>query len=615
MALNFQNLRRLILGERLPTARAIHERLPKFLALPIFASDAISSSAYATEAILLALLLAGTGALANSAYIALAISALFAIVAVSYRQTIFAYPSGGGAYIVARENLGLYPGIMAAAALLTDYVLTVAVSIAAGVAAVVSAMPELSEYRVALGLLSVAFIVLANLRGAKESGWLFAGPTYLFITMGFLLMIVGGVRLAIGAGPARELGLSPLPSDQFLQPLTLFLVLRAFASGCAALTGIEAISNAVQAFRPPEAKNAAGTLLWMAAICIILFLGITLSAQYFHIVPDPSEQETVVSKLGRCIFGVGPLYYIFQAATAMILLLAANTSFAGFPRLASILARDRLAPHQLANLGDRLVFSNGIILLGVFSGGLIALFGGMTHALIPLYAVGVFLSFTLSQAGMVVHWVKLRTDGWRLRAVVNALGAVTTCVVLIVVAAVKFSHGAWIVLLLIPLLMLVFCKISDHYRGLGAALTMEGYTPPRAVRHAVLVLVPGIHRGVISALLYAKSITPECEAVFVEIDPAETPKIMERWNELNPGMPLTVLKSPWRSLVEPITQYIRTVRAERHMDLVTIVLPEFATTRWWHKLLHNQAGLLLKFALMFEPGVVVANVRYHLPKD
>ena len=618
--MNVGFIRRLLLGERLPTARAIHERLPKFLALPVFASDAISSLGYAPEEILLALVLAGSAAVHYSLSVALAICILFAIVGFSYRQTIIAYPSGGGAYIVARENLGLFAGILAASALMTDYILTVSVSISSGMDAIVSAMPELHAVRVPLCLLLIALIALANLRGARESGWLFAGPTYLFIGIVAVMLVVGFVRVLFDLGPAEEVRTAANTMLPVVQPLTLFLVLRAFASGCAALTGTEAISNAVQAFQPAESRNAALTLVWMLVICIILFFGVAVLTQSFHIIPDlPADKpgrETVVSTLGRAVFGVGPFYYILQFATAMILVLAANTSFAGFPRLASILARDRLAPRQLFNLGDRLVFNNGILLLGAFSALLIVIFRGVTHSLIPLYAVGVFLSFTLSQAGMVVHWHKLKTPGWRWRAVINAIGAIATGLVLFVVAIVKFLGGAYIVMVVIPALVILIGKVHRHYLKLGAALRVSpGSSLPRAVRHHVLVLIPGMHRGVVNAVLYAKSISDAPEAVYVEVDPAETPLVQERWEQLNLGIPLTILKSPWRSLTEPILQYIRTVRQERHVDMVTVVLPEFATTKWWHRLLHNQTGLLLKFALMFEPGVVVSNVRYHVKEE
>lgn len=602
-----ETLRRLIIGERLPTARAIHERLPKHLALPVFASDAISSSAYAVEEILIVLVAAGAIGLSYAWPVAIAIAILFTIVAISYRQTVMAYPSGGGAYIVARENIGVPAGLIAAAALLTDYVLTVAVSIASGIAAIISAFPGLAQERVALCVGAIAIIAAANLRGAKESGRLFAPPVYLFIGAVLSLVIVGAARTFLG-GPQPALPAVSLPPA--VQSIGLLLLLRAFASGCAALTGIEAISNGIQAFRPPESRNAAITLVWMTVICVVGLVGTTALAQAYHIVPDPAGHETVFSMLGRAVFGRGFLYFILQASTAAILILAANTAFAGFPRLASILGGDGFAPHQLANLGDRVVFSNGILLLGAFSSLLVIGFGGITHALIPLYAVGVFVAFTISQAGMIVHWYRLRTRHWQLKAAVNALGALATGIVLIVVASVKFTHGAWIIMLVVPAIVLAFSKIKAHYRSLAAALSPEGYSPPRAIRHAVIVLIPGIHRGVLQAVSYAQTIAPDCEAVFVEVDPKETSKLQQQWSDLHLRVPLVVLKSPWRSLTEPIIRYTRTLRAERKVGLVTVILPEFVTTRWWHRLLHNQSGLVLKVALMFEPGVVVTNVRY-----
>jgi amino acid transporter len=601
------SLRRLIVGERLPTERAIHERLPKYLALPVFASDAISSSAYAIEEILLVVVVAGSAGMAYSSGVAAAIAMLFMIVAFSYRQTVLAYPTGGGAYTVARENLGVGPGLVAAAALLTDYVLTVAVSIAAGVAAITSAIPSLAPDRVLLGVFFVALITAANLRGARESGKLFAPPVYLFVAVCLLMVPVGLVRLLLHS-PDNVAQIVP-PMD-VAQPVTLLLLLRAFASGCAALTGIEAISNGVPAFRPPEAKNAATTLAWMAAICVSIFVGLTILTELYHVVPDPSGHETVLSILGRHVFGRGVLYFLLQTATAAILILAANTSFADFPRLSSILARDGFAPRQLANLGDRLVFANGILVLGALSAVLIWRFHGRAHALIPLYAIGVFISFTLSQAGMVKHWLALKTPGWEVKAAINATGAVATAVVLIVVTTAKFTHGAWMVLLIVPILVAGFRKIAVHYRGLSAMLSPEGYAPPRAIRHTVLVLVPGFHRGVLDALAYARTISTDSEAVFVEIDPRDTPALQEHWRRAGLGIPLTVLKSPWRSLAEPIIHYTRTLRAEKHIEMVTVIIPEFVTTHWWHRLLHNQSGLMLKLALMFEPGVVVTNVRY-----
>jgi len=583
--------------------------LPKHLALPVFGSDPISSSAYATEEILLALVIAGSVGMGYALPVAGAIGLLFAIVAFSYRQTIMAYPGGGGAYLVTRDNFGVYAGLVAAAALLTDYVLTVAVSTSAGAAAMISALPQLAPYRVQLCALCIGVITLANLRGARESGRLFAPPVYLFVGTLFLLVTVGLVK-GLVAGPQVVAETAAVPA---VSSVTILLLVRAFASGCAALTGIEAVSDGVPAFREPESRNAATTLVWMTAICIFGFVGITTLCRFYHVVPDADGHETVLSMLGRIVFGGGFLYYTLQAATAAILVLAANTAFADFPRLSSILARDGYAPKQLANLGDRLVFANGIILLGACSAALVVAFHGRTHSLIPLYAVGVFVSFTLSQTGMVRRSLRLRPKLWRLKAAVSGLGAAATAIVLVVVASAKFSHGAWIVMIVVPVLVLVLRKIGHHYRMLAASLSAEGYTPPRAIRHAVIVLVPGIHRGVLTALRYAQSIAPEpdeVEAVFVEIDPKETPKLQQEWTDLRLGIPLTVLRSPWRSLADPIIHYTRTVRAEKKIEFVTIVLPEFITSRWWHRVLHNQSGLMLKLALMWEPGIVVTNVRY-----
>lgn len=599
------NLRRLLVGEPLPTARAVHERLAKVLALPIFASDAISSSAYAVEEILMVTVLAGAVGMRYSAGVAAAIGLLFLLVTISYRQTVHAYPSGGGAYIVAHENLGVVPGLLAAAALLADYVLTVAVSVASGVAAITSAVPALLPYHVTLCLLAIAVITLATLRGARESGKLFAPPVYVYIATVLLMVIVGLVRLLVhGAPPAVH----PIPLP--VQGLGLFLLLRAFAGGCSALTGIEAIANGVPAFRAPQARNAALTLVWMAVICVTIFAGTSVLAQGFHIIPR--HEQTVFSTMGHAVFGNGFLYLLLQASTAAILILAANTSFAGFPRLASILGQDGFAPRQLANLGDRLVFANGIVLLGLASAALIVAFGGTTHRLIPLYAVGVFISFTLSQAGMVIYWRRQRSRGWHVKAAVNALGAVATCTVLAVVGSVKFVQGAWIVLVFIPLLMLAFSSIARHYRELGRILRLSPRDRhlPDAIRHAVLVVLPALHRGVIPALSYAKTISPNPEAVYVETDPAETPRFREAWEKLSPDLPLTVLKSPSGSFADPLLRYTRTLRSERRVDLVTVIIPEFVASRWWHGPLWDRSGLLLKLALLFEPGVVVANLRY-----
>jgi amino acid transporter len=458
-------LKRWLVGPPMPLAQARHERLGKRVALAVFSSDAMSSVAYATEEILLILLLAGTVAVHLAVPIALAITTLLIVVVVSYQQTIHAYPSGGGSYIVARANLGMVPGLIAAAALLVDYVLTVAVSVAAGVAAITSALPVLSTHKVVLGVVFVAVIALANIRGVRESGRIFAVPTYFFIASFGLMLVVGAARWLTGTLPA-----APPASVAAVEPFTWFLILRAFSSGCTAMTGTEAISNGIPAFRPHESRNAAITLGWMAAILATLFIGITVLASTLGILP--TETETVVSQIARRLFGGGVLYFAVQAATALILVLAANTSFADFPRLASLLARDRFVPRQFATLGERLVFSNGILVLAGFAALLLVVFGGETHALIPLYAVGVFISFTLSQSGMVRRWWRARTQGWRWRMGVNGLGAAATGVVTVVIAVTKFTHGAWIVVLVIPLLVTAFVMMSRHYEEVADDLSL-----------------------------------------------------------------------------------------------------------------------------------------------
>ncbi len=587
-------VKRILIGPPLPTAQLMHERVTKVKGLAVFSSDALSSTAYATEEILFVLVSAGAAALWLALPIAVAISTVLAIVATSYYQTIHAYPSGGGAYIVAHDNLGLWPGLAAAAALLIDYVLTVAVSIAAGVAAITSAVPGLFGLRVPLALLAILLVAVVNLRGVRESATIFALPTYLFI---------GTLGVAVAAGLWRTIGQPPLSvhivSAGPAVPISLWLILRAYASGSAAMTGVEAISNGIPAFRPPESRNAGITLIWMATILIVLFLGATVLAHQFGIVPR--EQETVVSQIARTVFGTGPFYFLVQAATALILILAANTSFADFPRLSSILARDGFLPRQLANLGDRLVFANGIVLLALLSGLLVFVFRAETHALIPLYAVGVFLSFTLSQAGMVKRWWTRREPGWRHSLVINAVGAVTTAIVLVVVVVTKFLLGAWIVLLLIPVDVLIMYKIYQHYQQVRQQLTLEGFMPSEPIkRHKVVVPVGGIHRGVLSALRYARSLSDDVVAVFVDIDPKRTQETQEKWARWGMGVPLRVLPSPYRSLIRPLLTYLDTLEWEVGFNQqLTIVLPEFVPLKWWHFLLHGQNALLLKLALYF----------------
>jgi len=594
--------------------------------------------------------------------ITLVIAVVLTIVAISYRQTIHAYPSGGGAYIVAKENLGTTPGLVAAAALLVDYILTVSVSISAGVAAITSAAQGTSwawidHHKVFLCLILITFIALANLRGVRESGALFAAPTYAFL-ISFLFMVgYGIIHYFIYPGsvaPTAAAETVKLAEGYHLQPLTLFLLLGAFSNGCVALTGIEAISNGIPAFKQPESRNAATTLTWMAVLLATMFIGTSVMAYFYHV--HPHENETVISQFARIIF-TGPMgwfYYVIQGTTALILILAANTSFADFPRLASLLARDRFMPRQFATRGDKLVFSNGIIILAVLSGVLVTAFGGDTSRLIPLYAVGVFLSFTLSQAGMVRHWLKAgralktapepsaaddgaapvqgqngsgvltplqieRTDElkqaghWKHFIVVNGIGAIATFIVLVVLVITKFIHGAWIVVVLIPFLVAVFRAVHRHYLDVANQLTTQGLEGLRPIRHEVIVPISGIHRGVLKALEYAKAIAPEhVTAVYINLDYEATQKLRAKWSEWGAGVELVVIASPYRSLIGPLIRYVDR-RTRQHKDqMVTVVLPEFVPAKWWHHLLHNQSSLMLKGALLFKPNVIVTSVPYHL---
>jgi amino acid transporter len=607
--MSVQNVKRILLGTPIPTAHAAHERLGPLTGLAIFASDALSSVAYATEEILLILMLAGSVALGLSFPIAIAIGVLIAIVVSSYRQTILAYPQGGGSYIVTRENLGRYPSLVAGAALMVDYVLTVAVSVAAGIAALTSAIRPLYPYRVTLCVIGVAVIAVGNLRGVRESGRLFALPTYLFLGAYFLLIGWGGLQWLRGAAGAA---VPPVPAGGG-EALTTFLILRAFSSGCAAMTGIEAVSDGVPAFRPPEAQTARRVLLALGGILIVLFLGISALAYAFGVVPV--DGETVNSQLARLVFGESPLYYFIQGVTMLILVLAANTSFADFPRLASFLARDRFIPRQFANRGDRLAFSNGIIILALLSIGLVVAFQGNTHALIPLYALGVFVSFTLSQASMVRYWFRHRRPGWPIRALLNGTGALATGVVAVIIGLTKFTHGAWIVVVLLPCMIALFVTIRRHYDEVALQLSVEGVVPrPPPAGHAVLVLVGDVHRGMLRAIEYAQSLSPAARGVYVEVDPEQTHRFEERWAKYAEGMPLVVLRSPYRSVTGPLQEYLDLLQRQAPQEMVTIVLPEFVPARWWQHLLHNQTALLIKGALLFRKGVVVTNVPYHLER-
>lgn len=617
------NVRHLLFGSPLPTAEEAHERLTKVKALAVFSGDALSSVVYAPEEILLMLVVAGSAAMGLSLPIALAIVVLLVIVATSYYQTIHGYPAGGGAYIVAYDNLGVWPGLIAAAALLTDYVLTAAVSVTSGVAAVTSVFPGLLSYRVALSLLAIAFITWANLRGVRESGTLFAIPTYGFVLIFLALIVVGLARLIIGT-------LSPVPPQTMsamegsTQALTLFLILRAFAAGCTALTGVEAISNGIPAFQKPEAENAGKTLIAMAALLAVMFLGIAFLARSLGVAPV--EDETVVSQIGRHVFGSGPLYLVLQAITMLFLMLAAQTAFADFPRLSAILARDRYLPRQLTNLGDRLVFANGIIALALLASGLVVVFGGDTHRLIPLFAIGAFLTFTLSQAGMVRHWHREGGRGWQWKATVNGLGAVATGIALLIIAVSKFIQGAWMIMLLIPAFVWMFRTIKRHYATVAEQLSLEGLSPVKwedlasRKRHKVIVPVSGMHRGTLAALRFARSLSKDVTAVVVDVEPQLTARVRERWPVWGHDVPLVVLESPYRSTMGPLLAYLDEVdQREPERGLAVVVLPEFVTAKWWQDLLHNQTARLIKRVLIYRRGHtgkdrLIIDVPHHLQR-
>jgi amino acid transporter len=576
----------------------------------VLSSDALSSVAYATDFILATLVVAGVAAFTYAIPISLVIATLLAVVAFSYRQTIHAYPTGGGAYIVAKENIGPTAGLIAAASLLVDYTLTVSVSISAGVLAITSAFPKTDVYRVEMCLVFLALLMIGNLRGIRESGNIFAVPTYFFVVIISALMLAGIYRYVTGGIVPVVV---PLPPNTGHSTLTTFLLLTAFANGCTAMTGVEAVSNGVPAFRPPEAKNAAATLVTMAVVAIGMFVGITVLAHAYRVVPNSAESG--ISQLGRAIFGGHTiLYYLLQAATTMILVLAANTAYADFPRLASIVARDRYLPRQFMNQGDRLAFSNGIMVLSAFAAVLIIAFRGDTQLLLPLYMIGVFISFTLSQAGMVIHWRKEGKPGWKTSAAINGFGAVVTGIVLVIVAVTKTFEGAWIVLLLIPLIVLVFNVTRRHYDHVASQLTLRGYTPQARVRNTVLMPIGGMQRAVVEALRYAETLSDDVRAVYVDTDARATEQIRRDWESWGGRVKLVVLPSPYRSVMEPLLEYIRTVEGERPNDYVTVILPEFVPARWWQHLLHNQSALLIKGALLFRPNTVVTSVPFHLAR-
>ena len=612
-------LKRLLVGRPLATTEQEHQRIPKVIGLAVFSSDAISSTAYATEEILFVTAVGASSlmlGLETLIPIAIAVALLLAIVAFSYRQTIFAYPSGGGSYVVSRENLGENPSLVAAASLLVDYILTVAVSISAGVAAISSipAFSDVAKHRVLVGIFLIVLITLANLRGIKESGRLFAAPTYLYIVMISALIIYGLVRAFI----LKDISNIPFDQKAFDGTLEsggtlgLFLILKGFSSGAVALTGVEAISNGVPAFKKPESKNAAATLVWMAVILGTLFMGISILAH--HLQPYPSHDITVLAQLGIQVFGQGAVFFVLQIATALILTLAANTAYADFPRVASVIAFDEYLPHQMRNRGDRLVFSNGVLILATAAIVLIVAFGGVTTALIPLYAVGVFTSFTLSQAGMVRHHQKQREENWRRHAIMNGIGSVATLIVLVIVATTKFTSGAWVPLVLIPLIILLFKAIRRHYlrvdRALKANLTSE-MTRPR--RNTVVVLVGNVNGGVLQALSYAKSLNPNyLVAVRLVDSDEEAAEANKVWLDAGFDIPLETVYSPYRELRRPLLEFLDRLDEQYENDNVTVIIPEFVVRHWWENILHNQSALRIKRWLLFRRGTMVTSVPYHI---
>jgi len=624
-----QAVKNMVLGSAFSSSQLVHERLSKLKALAIFSSDALSSSAYATEEILLVLLLAGSGVLTNSLPISGLIALLLVIVTLSYIQTIKAYPSGGGAYIVAHENIGRSAGLVAGAALLVDYILTVSVSVAAGVAAVTSAFPDIQDLRVPIGVVMIFLITIGNLRGIREAGTLFAIPTYFFILAMSTVIVVGFVKVFIGDAPGDLLHAAP-PRETHAaeQGLTLFLLMKAFSSGSAALTGIEAISNGVPAFKAPEVRNARATMLWMAAILSFLFLSITFLSSRFGLVPIEGG-ETIVSQLGKETIGENLFYYAYQTGTALVLFLAANTSFNGFPPLGAILSRDRFLPRQFSFRGDRLAYSNGIMILAIAAAVLLAVFGGEVTRLIPLYALGVFVSFTLSQAGMVRHWLNNREDRWQTSLAINAVGAVATAIVAGVIGITKFAGGAWISVLIMLSFMLMFVLIRRHYdwferktsvdeeslpAGVPQAHTLvkgeddEQYIPPRDI---VIVPVDGINKIAMGAIAMAREISRTVSAVHLTDDREHAEMFRERWGKAVPDVPLHIIESPYRSFVAPMLSYLEFLDRQEPRR-ITVVLPGFVVDHWWERILHNRDVLRLRPFLKDRPGIRVLDFPYRL---
>ncbi len=619
-----------LIGRPLPTADAAHQTIGKLIGLAVFASDALSSTAYATQEILVILAAAGVAALGYAFPISVTIVLLMVIVVLSYEQTVHAYPSGGGAYVVSRENLGDVPAQTAGAALLTDYILTVAVSISSGVAQIVSAFPALYPYRVPIALFLVLLVMVVNLRGVRESGLAFAIPAYMFLISMLLTVAVGMIRVLTGS-----LGTVVNPPELFtsyttLQILTPFLLLHAFSSGTSAMTGIEAIANGITAFKEPRSRNAGIVLVWMGSILAVLFLGITFLAG--SVAALPSEHETVISQITRTVFdGQGIIYLFVVGMTSVILVMAANTAFAGFPRLAAILAQDGFLPRQFTYRGSRLVFSRGIAALALVACFLIIFFDASVNRMIPLYAIGVFLSFTLSQLGMATRWWKsgpiqpgeeivekssvLHYDPkWVVKMIANSIGAVCTAIVTLVFGITKFPDGAWIVVLFIPLMVIAFSAIHRHYQTLARQLSLSrNRSFPRISRQRVVLLISGVHQGTLAGLRYSMTLSDDVTAVYTSMDHDETKKIQEKWSIWGEGVRLVILDSPYRLLIEPILEYIEDLCAIRQSnEVITVVVPQFISHHLWTSFLHNQTAFMLRLGLMFRPGVIIIEVPYQV---
>ncbi len=629
-----RTLRSWLIGRPLSTGDAAHQTIGKSVGLAVFASDALSSTAYATQEILVILAAAGTAAFGLVFPISIAIVILLGIVTISYEQTIHAYPDGGGAYIVARDNLGKFPALIAGAALLTDYILTVSVSIASGVAQITSAFPVLYDYRVVLSVIFILFIMLMNLRGVKESGAAFAIPTYFFVGLMFITVGTGIFRLFVTGTLGMVVDLPEIEMLDDMSTITPFLILHAFASGTTALTGVEAISNGISAFKEPRSRNAGITLIWMSLILGSLFLGISYLAKEIGAVP--SESETVISQLARTVFaGRGTLYLMLIGATATILIMAANTAFADFPRLGALVAKDGFLPRQLTFRGSRLVYSRGIVALAVIASLILIIFQASVTRLIPLYAIGVFLSFTLSQAGMALRWHKIGKlkpgeekvergstlhflKDWRLKMLINGLGAACTAIVMLVFAVTKFLDGAWVVLILIPVLVSIFWFIYRHYHNLAKTLSLEnfGVIPPHATRHRVIMPVSGVHQGTLAALRYARILSDDVTAVHVTIEPSEAEKVRQKWKKWGEGVRIVMLDSPYRLFIEPLLAYIAEIAEQRQPgETITIVVPKFVSNNSVSGVLHTNTADLLRTQLMNQRGIIITSVPYHVDEE